>query len=99
MTIRILNLLTAFPTSVFSLAHFPPLAGLHRPLPSFSTLQSFEFESKELNLGSVADIFLFCLEKKPSFLVVKLGVPLTWLLLAFVAAQAVSFDADPLRSS
>lgn len=51
-----------------------------------------------MNLGNVADIFLFCLEKKPSFRVVKLGAFRSWLFLAFAAAQAISLAAEPLRS-
>jgi hypothetical protein len=76
-TISTLNFLIMFPTIVFNVENFPPPEGLHLPLPNFSAFQSFEFEPELLNLGNVADIFLFCLEKKPSFLVVKLGVFLT----------------------
>ena len=51
-----------------------------------------------MNLGNVADIFLFCLEKKPSFLVMKLGIFRTWLLLAVAAAQAVFIDVESMSS-
>ena len=72
-TNRNLNFLKKFPTKVFNLAHTPPWRGDHRPRPSFSvSLQSL---LNLLNLGIVDDIFRLDLEKKPSFLVEKLGYP------------------------
>jgi hypothetical protein len=96
-----LNFLKTFPTKVFSLGHLPPPLprGYHLPRPSFSdSLQSFLSVPKLLKRGNVDDIFLFDLEKKPSFLVEKLGYPLDWPLLVFAAAHEMLFEAYPFMS-
>lgn len=94
-----LNLLKTFPVRVFNLGHLPPPPGYHLPRPSFSdSLQSFLFVPKLLKRGNVDDIFLFDLEKKPSFFVEKLGYPLDWSLLAFAAAQEMLFEVYPFMS-
>ena len=69
-----LNFLRTFPMRVFNFGHLPPAPGYHLPLPSFSdSLPSFLVAPKLLKRGNVDDIFLFDLEKKPSFRVEKLG--------------------------
>jgi hypothetical protein len=99
-----LNFLKTFPMKVFSVDHLPsppppPPPGYHLPRPSFSdSLQSFLFVPKLLKRGNVDDIFLFDLEKKPSFLVEKLGYPLDWSLLDFAAAHEMLFEVYPCPS-
>jgi hypothetical protein len=94
-----LNFLKTFPAKVFNLGHRPPPPGYHLPRPSFSdSLQSFLFVPKLLKRGNVDDIFLFDLEKKPSFLVEKLGYPLDWSPLALAAVQEMLFEAYPFMS-
>lgn len=102
-TNKTLNFLKTFPMKVFSLGHLPPPPPpprrYHLPRPSFSdSLQSFLFVPKLLKRGNVDDIFLFDLEKKPSFLVEKLGYPRDWSPLAFAAGQEMLFEAYPFTS-
>lgn len=88
-----LNLRTMFPRKVLNLPRRLPSLGLHRPLPNFSvSRQSRLFALKPLKVGRLDEIFLFDLEKKPSFLVEKLGYPITASLRAFAAAQVTSFE-------
>lgn len=87
------NFRMRFPINVFSLPRGLPAVGLHLPLPSFSvSRQSLLFAPNELKVGNDDSSFRLDREKNPSFLVEKLGYPITASLLAFAEAHVTPLE-------